>query len=213
MRALALALAVAACGGATPATHYYALATPAAPAPAHGASPPAAPAASAAPAIAIETFAADPPYDDERIVYRTDPYRVDYYEYHRWSASPGMMVADYLARAFERTGQFRAVLRGSDTTAPLALGGHIDAIEEIDVAPQRWVGHVAVQLTATDRASGDVVWTQRFDETEPLPAQTPEGLARALSVAMGRIVARAAPVLAKLDTARAAAESADAADR
>lgn len=205
MRAAAALVLAVACGGATPATHYYALAAP-------GAAPAAHPGA-AAPALAIETLAADPPYDDERIVYRTDPYRVDYYEYHRWSASPGTMLADYLARALERTGQFRAVLRGSDTTAPIALGGHIDAIEEIDVAPQRWVGHVAVQLTAIDRASGDVVWTQRFDETEPLAAQSPEGLARALSVAMARIVARAAPALAALDVARAPAAGSDAVRR
>jgi hypothetical protein len=36
-----------------------------------------------------------------------------------------------------------------------------------------------------------VLWSQRYDESEPMPAQSPEGLARALTAAMQRIADRA----------------------
>ena len=65
--------------------------------------------------------AARPPigaYDDERIVYRITPYRLDYYNYHRWSAPPGTIVGNYLEHALERSGQFRAVC-ASATDAPV----------------------------------------------------------------------------------------------
>lgn len=202
MTRAALALcALAACGGSTPVTRYYALAPATAPAPAAG-SATAAPPARPAPTIAIEPLDADPPYDDDRIVYRADPYRVDYYEYHRWSASPGTMLADYLSRALERTGRFHAVLRDPSDAAPITLGGHLDAIEEIDASHDHWIGHISLDLTATDRASGVVVWSKHFDESEPLSAQSPEGLARALSKAMARVVAQVTPELARLAQAR-----------
>ena len=79
LRALAgLALVLAACGGKLPETRFYQLAAPAAPAP----QPP------GDLVIALESFDTDAGYDDDRIVYRTTPYRMDYYQYHRWSAAP-----------------------------------------------------------------------------------------------------------------------------
>ena len=38
----------------------------------------------------LESLETEAGYDDERIVYRTTPYRLDYYQYHRWSAPPGV---------------------------------------------------------------------------------------------------------------------------
>ena len=77
--------ALAACGGKMPETRYYQLATTA-------------PAAQVtrqrrrrrSRSTPLDT---DQAYDDERIVYRVTPYRLDYYNYHRWSAAPGMLVA------------------------------------------------------------------------------------------------------------------------
>jgi uncharacterized lipoprotein YmbA len=187
--ALSVVLAVlAACGGSTPETRYYQLA-----APARGA-------LSGDAVVVLEPLAADAAYDDERMVYRTSPYRVDYYQYHRWIAAPGTMVSDFLAASLAKTGRFRALPREVTEDASVVLGGRVVAIEEVDQAKDRWVGHVAISLTLTDAHTGAVVWTHDFDENEPLAAQTPEGLAAALSTAMGRIVASAAPEIAAVAT-------------
>jgi ABC-type uncharacterized transport system auxiliary subunit len=188
MKLLAIIFALAACGGSLPETRYYSLAP----------APKAASSTHEGAVIAVEPLETDAGYDDERIVYRTTPYRLDYYQYHRWSASPGTLVSSYLEQALERSGQFAAVTRDVSERSPAVLGGRVVAIEEVDESPTRWLGRIVIELRLTDARTGDVLWTQQFEETEPLPAQTPEGLAQALSKAMARIAATAAPTLATL---------------
>ena len=194
MKRLALAVTLlAACAGKVPETRYYQLATSTAAVRAT--------AATEQPALAIEALDTEAAYDDERIVYRLTPYRLDYYNYHRWSSPPGALVSDFLERSFEHSGQFRAVTRETQA-APVALGGRVIAIEEIDKSKTSWVGHVVLELRLTDSASGEVLWTSQFEEQEPLRQQSPEGLAQALSVALQRIATRALPNVANLAAER-----------
>jgi uncharacterized lipoprotein YmbA len=189
--ALAAAALAAACGGKIPETRYYQLAAPAAaqaPEPAGAAG-----AGSGGLVLVLEPLSADDAYQDERIVYRTSPYRIDYYQYHHWSASPGILIADYLEQALQRSGRFRAVVRELVDGAAAVLGGRVIAIEEVDESRTRWLGRVVVELTLKDAQGGAVLWTRELAETEPLTVQSPEGLARALSVAMSRIAAHAIP--------------------
>lgn len=187
-----------ACGGKLPETRFYQLASPVT--------------TTAVPDrtgvdLAILPLEADTAYDDERIVYRISPYRLDYYSYHRWSASPGTLVADFLERTFERSGRFRSVTR--DTGAPVTLGGRVVAIEEVDSSKTKWLGRIVVELSLTD-TTGDVLWTEQYEETEVLEKQSPEGLAHALSIAMNRIAQRALPVVADLAVTAARAREAKA---
>ncbi|HEY6038408.1 MAG TPA: ABC-type transport auxiliary lipoprotein family protein [Kofleriaceae bacterium] len=184
---LAALIAAAACGGSTPQVRYYQLATPSA----------RAAKSTGDKVLVVEALASDGAYDDERIVYRNTPYRLDYYNYHRWVATPGVLVGGYLEKALSRTGNFKAVLREQTADTSLVLGGRINAIEEVDRDPKHWVGRISLELTLTDPKTGDVVWAQPFEETEPLPEQTPEGLAKAISTALDRIAQRAAPQIAE----------------
>ncbi len=181
-----VATSVAACGAKIPQTRYYALS------PAEG------PRGRADLVLALEPLETDAGYDDERIVYRSTPYRLDYYQYHRWSAAPGVMIGNYLEQALERSGRFREVVREISTQSTTVLGGRVVAIEEIDRSKTAWVGRIVVELHLSDTRTGETVWTQQFEEEEPLPTQSPEGLARALSTALGRIAAEAAPTIAEL---------------
>jgi cholesterol transport system auxiliary component len=192
---LVLSVALAACAGKLPETRYYQLAAPTT----------RATAGSASATLAIEPLETDPAYDDERIVYRLTPYRLDYYNYHRWSSAPGTLIADFLERTFEQSGKFRTVTREA-TAAPVTLGGRVVAIEEVDRSKSSWVGRVVVELRLTDSQSGAVLWTEQYEELEPLAEQTPEGLAHALSVALRRVADRALPIVSNLaaQTARSA---------
>jgi ABC-type uncharacterized transport system auxiliary subunit len=176
---------LAACANKVPETRFYQLAEP------RGES-----VSGSGVSVVVDTLAADSAYDDDRIVYRLSPYRLDYYNYHRWSAPPGTLIANYLERALENSGQFGVVTREPNTAAAVTLGGRVVAIEEVDVSRTSWVGHVVLELTLTDSATGDVLWSEQFEEREPLPVQSPEGLARALSVALERIAKRVVPVVA-----------------
>lgn len=197
MKTLATLLLVlaTACGGKLPETRYYQLATKTASGPASDRT---------GVVLAIQPLDADPAYDDERIVYRINPYRLDYYNYHRWSTTPGTLVADFLERTFERSGRFRSVTRDTNAQgAPVTLGGRLVAIEEVDKSKTQWLGRIVIELTLTDSQTGDVLWSEQFEETEPLPAQSPEGLAQALSIALDRIAQRALPHVADLAIAAA----------
>lgn len=185
MKLATLCLALAACSGNVPATRYYQLAAPTV-----RAHP------SASSVLAIEPLETEAAYDDERIVYRTNPFRLDYYQYHRWSSAPGVLVGNYLEQAFEASGRFRAVVRELTPAAHAVLGGRVIAIEEVDSSKQKWTGRIVLELTLTDPRTGEVVWNEQFEETEAMPTQHPEGLARALSAAMARIAKRAAPMIA-----------------
>lgn len=183
--AAAIALGAAACAGKMPVTRFYNLAAPAK-APGTGDL-----------VVVMEPLTTDAAYDDERIVYRTNPYRLDYYDYHRWSAAPGVLVANYLEEALENRGHVRAVRRDLTTDADVILSGRVAAIEEVDVDKQRWEGRIVLELQLSDAHSGETLWSEQFEEREPLADQSPEGLAQALTKAMGRIVDKAGPEIAR----------------
>jgi ABC-type uncharacterized transport system auxiliary subunit len=179
---------LAACGGAVPETRYYQFATP---------TTPIAPGASGA-VVAVEPLVVGPPYDDARIIYRLDPYRLDYYNYDRWSASPGALVATYLSEAFAHSGRFHAVVRSSELNASLIIGGRVVALEEIDRAGQRSLGRVAVELEARAAGSTQLLWRARYDELEPMTARDPEAFMRAATEAMRRVAGKATQAVAAL---------------
>lgn len=179
--------ACAACGGHVPETRYYQLAPPTTKT-----------GADATVSLAVESLATESAYDDERIVYRLTPYRLDYYNYHRWSAPPGAMVGTFLEQAFAHSGRFRAVIHEGSSNVPATLGGRVVAIEEVDQSKTKWFGRIVIELVLTDSTTNEVLWSQQYEETEPLAEQTPEGLAHALSTAMQRIASKAVPVVADL---------------
>jgi ABC-type uncharacterized transport system auxiliary subunit len=184
--ALVALVALAGCSSTLPETRYYQLAAPAAQ-PAHGGA-----------LLVLDTLSAEAAYDDDRIAYRTTPVRIDYYHYHRWSSSPGVMVTSYLEQALEATGRFRGVVRELTAGAPVVLAGRVIAIEEVDRSRTEWQARIVLELTLSDARTGEALWTEQLAQTEPLAQRTPEGLAAALSAAMARIVASTAPVIADL---------------
>jgi ABC-type uncharacterized transport system auxiliary subunit len=188
-------LACSACGGKLPETRYYQLVPP--PTKLHGGDG----------LLVLETPTTDAAYDDDRIVYRTTPFRLDYYQYHRWSSVPGVMIGNYLEQAFETSGKFRGVVRDATPDAPVVLTSRVVAIEEVDRSKTEWVGRIALELMLTDAHTGEVLWTDQLEEIEPLHQQTPEGLAAALSIAMTRIAARVVPVVAEFTDRQARARA------
>jgi ABC-type uncharacterized transport system auxiliary subunit len=203
MKCLAcIALFLAACAGKTPETRFYQLASPGQTTTANSAGVP------LGAALQIEPLDTDPAYDDERMVYRLTPYRLDYYNYHRWSSTPGTLIADFLERSFESSGRFRNVTRDA-SGAPVTLGGRVVAIEEVDKNKASWVGRVVIELRLTDPATGQVIWSEQYEENEPVKQQTPEGLAAALSTALRRISDRALPIVADLALRTAQAKASD----
>jgi ABC-type uncharacterized transport system auxiliary subunit len=168
LAAFAVVLGACALTRRPPEMRYYTLAVPGVP-----------PARLPAP-ITVGAFTADEPYGTARLAYRTSPYRLDYYVYHRWAADPRRIVAaaarDYLERA-------ASVVDGP----PLELTGHIRRLEEADAAEGC---HAVLALDVRLERAGHVSLARPYADTEPADACRPEAVAAALSLALGRILDR-----------------------
>jgi ABC-type uncharacterized transport system auxiliary subunit len=144
----------------------------------------------------VDELRVDAAYDDERIAYRSSPYRLEYYEYHRWSAPPGLLMSDFLRTAYANTGRFERVVREPDPDATVVLSGRVIALEEIDRTTDHWIGNVELELELRDADTRRVLWSKRIHERERLRERSPEGLANAASRALRRAVSRTAPEIA-----------------
>jgi len=131
--------------------------------------------------LRLGTFTVDEPYGSARLAYRTSPYRLEYYTYHRWAAEPRLMVAIAIRDYVER-----AAVTG--TGAPLELTGHLRRMEEVDGAIG-WSGDLAIDLRIT--RAGAAVLERSYAETEPAESRDPEAVVAALSRALRRILERA----------------------
>lgn len=148
--------------------------------------------------LAVDPFSAQATYDDERIAYRTGPNQVDYYNYHRWAAPPGLLVSEFLRLAYEGSPWFRAVLTDPTPETAVVLRGRVIEFEEVDVSPDEWRGRVAVELVLQDARSGQIVWRKLTRRDVPLPERSPAGLAQALTSAVTSIAKETAPEIGRV---------------
>jgi ABC-type uncharacterized transport system auxiliary subunit len=131
-------------------------------------------------AVQIGMFSIDQPYAGERFAYRSSPYAVEYYTYHRWAGSPRTIVAaavrDYLERA---------ATPGAEPV--FEVQGNIRRFEEVD-EPTGQSGALDLDLVVT--RDGTVVLQRSYMERESAEKRNPEAVAAALSRALGRILDR-----------------------
>ncbi len=173
--ALAAAATLAGCsiGRATPHIRYYTLAVPGEP-PAHLAAP-----------VVVGAFTCDQPYATERIAYRSSPYRLDYYTYHRWAADPRNLIRTAARDYFER---------GAGTTGvPFEIEGNIRRLEEVDDVDTAGGGEhggadAALALDVRVARGGAILLERAFSETERAASRRPEDVAAALSRALQRVL-------------------------
>lgn len=149
------------------------------------------------PVLGIEQFTTDAAYDEPQIVYRSTPYELNYYYYHRWASNPGLLVTDALRRGYAQTGRFESVSTGQVVGSDVILSGHISAIEEVDVSEEKWLGRVVVEMRLRHGQTGDLLWTKVFEEQERLTERSPAGLAKAVSTALTRVVEKSAGDIAQ----------------
>jgi ABC-type uncharacterized transport system auxiliary subunit len=132
-------------------------------------------------------------YDRQLIVYRDGAYSTGTYFDQRWSATPGNMVADVLARDFSDSGLYRAVQRAPSLLAgDYQVGGEIEAIEE-EASPSGCAAHLRLRmlLMRLRSGTGEPVLLQRaYSADEPCPCNQPRALVAAMSRGLETISAQ-----------------------
>jgi ABC-type uncharacterized transport system auxiliary subunit len=132
-------------------------------------------------------------YDRQPIVYRDGMYSTGTYFDRRWSANPGSMVADVLARDFSDSGLYRAVQRGPSLLAgDYQVGGEIETIEE-EATSSGCAARLRLRMLVMRLRPGTgdpVLWQQTYSADEPCPCNQPQALVAAMSRGLEKISAQ-----------------------
>jgi uncharacterized lipoprotein YmbA len=111
--------------------------------------------------VGVETFVVDPPYDQDRLVYRQDPdsSEVGFYAYHRWASPLGRLVSVAIADGLRGTPGIASIepaISGGDYSA--RLRGRVIYLEEVDL-PEVQEARMALRLELDD-SKGEILWSQ-----------------------------------------------------
>ena len=168
-RAIFLGLSglVLSCSGSLPITHYYTLRQP------RELALLAKSVALEGLSIGVDSFVVDPPYDQDRLVYRTAPNssEVGFYAYHRWASPLGRLVAVALAEGLSGTDGIASIKPATSAgTYDARLGGRVIYLEEID-RPTSQEARIALDLRLVDR-DGNTLWSQTLSSSVSGQADT-----------------------------------------
>ncbi len=138
--------------------------------------------------VLVGWAAANAFYDSTSIVYSRTPGALAYYQLASWSQRPAEQLGRLFARRLAAVGLFRdvATLSGpvrGDWLVELEL----DRMLHDDENPPG-VARVSVFARIVDRASDRTVDSRRFDEEEPLQAESAAGAVKAFDAAVTRLL-------------------------
>lgn len=144
--------------------------------------------------IKVKLFSVAQVYNSPAMIYQPRPFNSDAYRYHRWRVNPGNLVTDYLLRDLRNSRLFKAALPYASTgKSRYLLEGGVEEFAEID-APEGWQAALGLNITLLDLTRQElperVVFQKNYRALEPLPEQTPKGLAQGMSRAMERLSAQ-----------------------
>jgi ABC-type uncharacterized transport system auxiliary subunit len=125
------------------------------------------------------------------MVYRSSPYRLDFYNYHRWAAAPAELVTDWTRRYLRRSGLFAKVFPATEGNADWFLGGVIRQLEEVD-QENTWEAALSIDFWLAPAGQRAPVWFQSYTATQQADKRNPEAIAAAMSRNLENILARLA---------------------
>ncbi len=164
------------CSSKIPLTHYYTF---------HPQSPTSGkPTAAKYPKIlAIDTFQADAPYQQERLVFRTSPYEVNFYEYRKWLRPPTELVTEQVFRAFKTSGTFQDA-RLYESGADYLLQGRIVMFEQWYEEQQASTVHVGIRYALMTLDEERIIWADTIETSETTPSLDILGTIQAFETAL-----------------------------
>lgn len=138
--------------------------------------------------VKICRFSVAQSFNSKAMVFKPSPHRVSTYTYHRWRVNPADMVTDFIVRDFKGLGDIKAVFsyREIESARYMIEGG----IEEFLQAKEdsQWRAILSVNVTFIDCSEKEiqdrVVFQKRYRFQQILEGETPEGLAKGMSMNM-----------------------------
>jgi ABC-type uncharacterized transport system auxiliary subunit len=134
-------------------------------------------------ALAIQEFQCPQYLCEGRIVYRSTPEEIGFYEFHRWAMNPRDMISQSVADRIRSEGLFESVSpKGTGVEPAYVLRGAIERLEELDEGRDvRVVCTISAQLLDTHAKS--VIWTHTESQTVTVENRDVAGVVSSLSSA------------------------------
>jgi hypothetical protein len=135
------------------------------------------------------------PFRAKAFVYRTSPLGFEADFYSEFLVAPAAMIGEATARALDRAGIFAKVIPpGALPDGDYVLDGFVSALYGDIREPARPAAELAINffLTRNDGVSQAPFWSREYQRRIAVEGTAPEGHARALSVALGEILAELA---------------------
>lgn len=135
--------------------------------------------------IRLRPFSIEKAYAKTNIVYRENPYQLDYYPDHLWAVRPVDMITDLVFSHLEDIRLVETLVRRLDEkgTPDYELSGTILAIEEYD-SGDTWYAHLKISVVLTDFRTKNAVYSRIFDQTRKVEVHTPIVVVQTLSEIM-----------------------------
>jgi cholesterol transport system auxiliary component len=140
-----------------------------------------APAAQARPCQSLRVSAptAAPGFSTIRMVYTTQPPRLDYFARHEWADAPARMLATLMDARLDSSGLFGAVLSGSsDVRTGLRMDTELKSLQQ-DFSGGESTLRLQIKVSLIEVSSRSLLAAKTFSYAEPAGTDPPSGVAAA----------------------------------
>jgi ABC-type uncharacterized transport system auxiliary subunit len=138
--------------------------------------------------VKLDRFSIAAAYNSTNMIFRSDTYSFDSFNYSRWAINPADMIADSLLRDMRSSGLFRATFSRyeGDEERFLISGGIEEFYLRMDKSNKTAVISVTISLRDTrEKETGkSIMFQKKYVREEPLQESSPRGYCQAASQAM-----------------------------
>ncbi len=118
--------------------------------------------------IGVETFEANAPYQQDKIVFRTSPYEVNFYEYHRWLRPPAELLQERVVKLLTTSALFQKVhAYAFESFADYSLLGRIVMFDQWYNEDKTASVHVGITYQLINPEEQNLVWSDTITVTTP----------------------------------------------
>ncbi|HPP07021.1 MAG TPA: ABC-type transport auxiliary lipoprotein family protein [Syntrophorhabdaceae bacterium] len=141
--------------------------------------------------VKFERFSVAQVYNNTRMNYRTNPFRIDAYNYSRWRVNPGDLIGDFLLRDMRGSNIIAVVMsyRNPEYTRFSVEGGVEEFLEVMEDG--RPFAVLSLNLAVLDNKETEITKKIKLQKTyktkEPLKDHSPESLAKGMSTSLARV--------------------------
>lgn len=113
--------------------------------------------------LQIEDIETNMAFWHQRILYRKNPYQVQYFPLNQWAKMPGELIKDTIIHYYRNSSFFKKVINDNSSITPeIMMRITIDALEMLQKEKQ-WYAHLALYIEMMDVKTEKTLLTHSFD--------------------------------------------------